>query len=224
MGQDVDTMLDRLESWKFYAVLQGTFFRFHSWTSAILRHTLWRRRADSHLIDVLTQMVDSRLEAHVREYDQASCHTGAMSTAKRSASNMLGESISSLQGREDNDKHAFLGVSVAAALVHSDPIARHMLSTLFYLSRHPKELQELRYELDAQLVPFSDPPLLWELIDREDNLPRLYAIMAESRRLQPCDAFDFTRQTPPGVSGTMIAGFRIPQEVVFPGRKVPMSC
>lgn len=210
MSEDVTTLIDRVENWKLYAILYGTILRFHPWLTGIVKQTMLRNATESDCA-VLSRIVQERLRPHL--FEDAPSPDLSQSTvwdALKEKSTFFAGFDDDKAGMENDLSHC----AVALMLVGGDPIARHVISTIYHLSCNENIVQKLRCELEELDTPLSTPPSLEELNARKFDLPYLHAVLRESRRLEEtADGMDFSKTTFATDDALLVGDHRIPAEV-----------
>lgn len=226
MDDDVAAVIDSMADWKLYAVLYGTFFRFHPWLKAVFDMLTKRHQTESKLQETLECVMQEKLQVLI-DKDEIAFETVNVSAGSReetlwtvvkTKSNFFNAIDDAIQDHPDQDS-SLLTVLGALLLVGGDPLAVHLLTTIFFLSCNEQTVQMIRSELDALETPLSDPPTLQELAGRQEELPTLMGMLDETRRLCPSDTFNFTKLARPGEAGEDIRHCHVPDEVRFEEKK-----
>lgn len=220
MREELTTIIDRIGTWKISAIIEGTFFRFHPWLTAIMRSRLLQDRYEEELNHVLIRTVLQRLDRRLgKDGDEATQEASETDpyanwfTLIQKSPFAAAYDVYRTQLPKDDEKASFLATMVALLLVGSDPIAGHIMTAIFYLSCNPGVNAKLRHELAQLEIPLSNPPALQELIDRKQDLPYLGAVLSETQRLRSDDGFNFTRLAGSNEAAMLLDGRAIPGHV-----------
>lgn len=187
--KDVSSLIEALETWKFYSILYGSYFRFHPNISALLQRL------------GLGRSLKSTIAKHL--------NTG-IATEVACVANELRPLIEPPDEAPWNLERATLEASIALMTSGADPVITHLLASI-YFTYHDQELVEaLRDEIEA--AGLSEPPKLKQLIHAKPQMPLLHAVLQESLRLIKSPASSFI--SPKG--GIEIGRGSIPEEVSHP--------
>ncbi|GAB7352892.1 hypothetical protein MBLNU459_g3486t1 [Dothideomycetes sp. NU459] len=208
-NSDVVEVTNNLNQWKLYAVLYGTYFRFHPWISMA-----YQKSGLSTTLTLSHQKLNGAPNAATPDKGHCKTVRDILNQKECTRNNTL-EKVDSLAAlaalSSDNNvsgQDESLAIVVALLLAESDPIIAHIYSTISHLAENPKTVNDLREEFAALKRPLSQPPKASELVQLEDGLPLLNAVLLESQRLQLLEDFQYTRIA--GDNGMSIAGREIP--------------
>lgn len=153
--QDISKLLQAMESWKFYAVLFGSYHRFYPAVRALLCRSV--KAAFSKHLDL------SAVE-----------HEPCIA-------NELNRANSSPDDNTTDHQTASFEAGIALMTSGTDPVITHLLSTMYFTYQDTELVETLREEIDK--ANLSQPPKLKELIHAKSKMPRLHAVLQESLRL-----------------------------------------
>ncbi|EME49097.1 hypothetical protein DOTSEDRAFT_19569 [Dothistroma septosporum NZE10] len=173
-----------LKKWKFYAILHGSYLRYHPYIASIVKR--WHVFGGSS-IDLMLKLMPSTLLQ------------------------VLGAPVSSHKS-EVQTSDAELEACVALTLAATDPTINLIMTALYYIYSTPGLLEQLRAEIFA--ARSSPRPTFKELILARPNLSKLNAVLLECARLHPNNAtgpaystsngeIDGTQKVPPGSTITL---------------------
>ncbi|KAK3067754.1 hypothetical protein LTR53_015182 [Teratosphaeriaceae sp. CCFEE 6253] len=129
---DAARIRSAMQDWKFYAVVHGTYVRFHPIIARLLK-SLPLPDPSTQIRDLLPTDIDTVERGalrHVRERANAA----------------------------DRDDSALLFACAALITVGSSPFIIHALTSLFHIYRNPNLLQRLRHEIDHIQISWSEVP------------------------------------------------------------------
>lgn len=215
MEGDKKDLVNHINDWNLTSVLNGSFFKFHPrvfdhWNSLSDLHrrsfgvsSMLERVVNERLIHpkkdndaTLPEILSSwteRLEERLKQYDEATLARSSPLIRKQDIPKKAESDIFAALDADCNNEIIDPSMSLAALfVVGSDPIARHILATLYFLARDPGRVEHLREELDHACL--SVTPTLQELIDRRDAWPKLRSVLAESYRLRDSEFCMFTER------------------------------
>lgn len=208
------TIFNQLKSWKLYAVLYGTYFRFHPWISVFATKVAGHFRSEDHVrnlvVAILQESLNRRAEAeNFGAEDLVSESSSAPSDCK---AEFVAELDAWMKDAPSN-KSNILDAVGALLLVSGDAIAGHLLSTLFFLASDEHAVVRLRCEINSLGTSLSDPPTLQELFSNEAHLVFLRSVLQESQRMQGREDFYWASLTPVTNDHETICGRPIPAHV-----------
>lgn len=180
-----------LKNWKFYAILHGSYLRYHPFIASMIKR--WHVSGGSSA-QLMMRLMPSRLTS------------------------VLGSSISS-QSSEAMSSNAELETCIALTMAAADPTVALITTALHYIYSTPNLLEKLRAEIAA--AQLSPQPTFKELILSRPSMPTLHAVLLECTRLHPPyitgpeyrsanGEVDGEQKIPPGVSHMLHFGGRVP--------------
>lgn len=156
---DANRIQNLLKDWKFYAVLYGSYLKYHPFISKILSKCGLRGKQN----DLLSSSATARSDHE----------------ASDSTSDFMPDQEGEQRSFLDDDTEARIALTLAGA----DPAVVLIQTALRYIYSDATLLQQLRGEIrDAQL---SNSPLFKELIEKRHEMPLLHAVLLECIRLNP---------------------------------------
>lgn len=181
---DAQNITSAMESWKFWAVLNGSYMRFHPLIRQVIRLCNPSNKAEREV------------KNHLDIGDK---------TEERSAA---AEMLRTPSDDPDKVKHV-TEACIAMVLAGSDPVITHILSSLFYIYRDPQLLRRLREEIKQSRI--WQPPRMKHLMRIKSRMPLLHAVLQESLRLHQPQTTGFGYLAPEG--GVMIGEKHVPEGV-----------
>lgn len=158
--EDLSSLVQAIESWKFHAVLYGSYLRFHP---TIAKGFQW--------LGLGTGV--KRAIARRFNTDKA--------TANLCIANELHAADSGLENAPRKLDQATLEAAVALMISGADPVIAHLLASIYFTYQDVELVEALREEL--RIADLSQPPKLKELIHGKPWMSLLHAVLEESLRL-----------------------------------------
>lgn len=190
--KDVAKVVGAMRDWKFHCILYGSYLRFHPLNDAMMKH------------------IDGRgtMKAQLLQHIPADLGRAKAGVAARI--------LKALGGEPSGMESDVLPACLAMVAAGTDPLITHLTSSLFYIYRDPKLLQELRAEIVKSHI--GQPPYLKTLLKFKHKLSLLHVVMKESLRLHQPHTTGFSYIAPEG--GVMIGKQYVPQGVSHPSRTI----
>lgn len=183
-NHDISKLIESVENWKFYAILYGSYLRFHPFIARIL----WVFSGSKDLKSLILEHLD------IDPNDGSPSVFNQMRDAS--------------EGQPKELKH-ILEACIALMVSASDPAITHILASLFFTFREPELVEALRDEISR--ANLSETPKIKELIHAKPRMPLLYAVLDESLRLIQPRTNRLSYVSPNG--GVMIGGKHVPEGV-----------
>lgn len=158
---DAHRIQSHLKSWKFFAVLYGSYLKFHPLIAKILYSCGLRGNSQHNLFEGTTR-------GH-----------GSDSTPEDASNDSFLDNHNEERGLLADDTEARIALTLAGA----DPAVALIRTALRYIYSDTTLLEQLREEIDS--AGLSDTPLFTELIGQRSKMPLLHAVLLECIRLNP---------------------------------------
>ncbi|KAK4507103.1 hypothetical protein PRZ48_000837 [Zasmidium cellare] len=155
---DSDRIQTLMKDWKFYAVLYGSYLKYHPFIAKILRKCGLRGDSQHELF----QGAHPDQEAEPPAEDPS-------------------DTIPGLKDEEQGLLHQGIEARIALTLAGADPAVILIRTALWYIYSDQELLQQLREEIEN--ANLSETPTFKELIVERINMPLLHAVLLECIRL-----------------------------------------